>query len=131
MKNVRSDEWQLYYFNEDIRIEYQLVQCDPEIGFDNESVIIRVTNRTDSKMTLEWHMQRYNDGECNTCNYPDEYHYVIDLAPHSEMTGDCSVYGVNQLKIFAQFIDANYTKGKKLTAFQLADCSYTLLSTNE
>lgn len=119
--DAHSQNWETYISNLDFKIEYQFVNCDPTMGFDNESVILRISNLTNEKITVSWVSNNYYDKVCNTCNYPNEYFNQLSLTPNQVLVGDCSLYGDKKLKIFSKFNDVNYTKGVKLTSFKLAD----------
>ena len=111
-------EWTEHFSNDNFSIEYKFVDCDPEMGYDQESVFIKFVNKTSSHLSLNWHMILHYNSECRTCDYEDEYTFNIELSPNSEKTCDCSVYTDNsQLKLFSRFIDENYTEGEVLTGF--------------
>ena len=112
--------WVSYVDNPDFKIEFQFIDCDPVIGYDSESVVLRVTNKTLTPQTISWHAHLHYDGVCKTCDYPEEYYHELHMKPKQEVAGECDIYSENSLKIFSKFIDKNYKKGEKLTAFQLA-----------
>lgn len=114
-----TSEWQTYYSDPSLTIEYKYASCDPKYGYDNQSILLRVFNSQDEKVKVSWQMHRYYDGKCNTCNYPEEYLYEVYIGPNETIEGDCSIYSKYQLKIFSKFDDENYKKGKKLTSFKL------------
>ena len=113
-------DWLTYYDNEEFVIEYKFVECDPSIGYDNESILLKFNNKTSQTITISWNKNLYYDGVCKTCDYPDEYHYELQLQPMVEVEGNCDIYSDSKLKIFSKFVDQNYTKGLKLTAFELS-----------
>ncbi len=118
-KTLQPTEWTEHFSNDDFSIEYKFVACDPEMGYDQESVLFKFTNKTSSHLAVHWHMILHYDSECKTCDYEDEYTFSVDLEPNTEKTSDCSIYAENsQLKLFSRFIDENYTKGEVLTGFQ-------------
>ena len=112
-------DWITYCDNEEMVIDYKFVQCDPSIGYDNESILLKFKNKTTQTIQISWNKNLYYDGVCKTCDYPDEYYYEIQLQPFEEVEGNCSISSNNRLKIFSKFVDLNYTKGLKLTAFEL------------
>lgn len=124
-KEQKPNDWTLYFENEKVTIEYRFVECDPEIGFDNESIIFRYTNHTEGKLALNWHMHLYYNGTCRTCTSPQEYRYELIVGPNEPATGTCSMEGNIPMKVFSKFIDATYTKGAQLTALQFSDLEIT------
>ena len=117
-ETLRPSEWAEHFSNNDFSIDYKFMNCDPEMGYDQESVFIKFTNKTTNHLYISWHMILHYNNECKTCDYEDEYTFTIELAPNTEKTTDCSVYADNsQLKLFSRFIDENYTNGEALTGF--------------
>lgn len=120
-----SNEWEVYLSELDYKIEYRFIDCDPPMGYDQEMVIFRFTNRTNQKIVFNWHILSDYNGVCKTCNYPDEYGYGVTLEAHEEKEGSCSLYEEYNLKVFSKFIDVNYTKGEQLSGFQLGNMTLT------
>ncbi len=118
VKSMHKEEWTPHFSNDDFSIEYKFIACDPEMGYDQESVLLKIKNNTSSHLSISWHMILHYDELCRTCDFEDEYTFTFDLEPNAEKSSDCSVYSNNQLKIFSRFIDQNYTNGEVLTGFQ-------------
>lgn len=126
IQSTHSNDWELYILDEIVKIEYKIVSCDPVMGYDNESVLLRITNLSGSKIQLSWISNNFYDKVCNSCNYPNEYFNEIGLAPNQTLEGNCDIYADKKLKIFSKFNDPNYSKGKQLTSFKLADLMLTI-----
>lgn len=129
-ENQNPAEWTLFFESNEVTIEYQMVNCDPSMGFDFEQVNLRFSNKTISKIDLDWHIHLYYDGECATCDYPEEYSRTIRLTGGETKEGNCDRETIDELKLFSKFTDENYTKGAKLTAFQLNTFMVSII-TNE
>ena len=115
-------DWTIYFDHPHFSIEFKFVECDPKYGYDAEYILLRFKNKTDNKLTLEWHTQSYYDGACKTCDYPEEYTFSIGLPPNAEKTGECLVETrYRQLKIFSRFTDSQAKNNTRLTAFKLAN----------
>ena len=118
-------DWELYVYNEDFKIEYKFVDCDPSMGYDQEMVLLKVTNRTREILSFDWHAILYYSDKCKTCDFEDEYTFSVNVPPLQAMEGSCDIYTGYELKIFSAFIDANYTKGEKLISFELRNLTVT------
>ncbi|MEY3236813.1 MAG: hypothetical protein RI883_914 [Bacteroidota bacterium] len=114
-----SATWRTYFENDQVRIEYQSINCDPAMGYDFEQVNFKFVNKTSTKLDLDWHIHLYRDDVCRTCNYPEEYSRTLRLAANESMEGNCDRETINELKLFSKFNDINYSVGVKLTAFHL------------
>jgi len=114
-------DWTLLKSDANVLIEYRFANCDSEIGYDKEIIEFRFTNLTSEKVQLNWHMFLYYNGICKTCYFPEEYNFSLTLTPNKILSGDCSLDGDHQLKIFSKFNDPNYTGGSQLTDFELHD----------
>ncbi|MBL1279366.1 MAG: hypothetical protein COA33_003800 [Fluviicola sp.] len=115
-----STEWATYIENENIKVEYKHIDCKPTSGYDFESVLLQITNKTNQTIELNWVIDLYYNGECKTCDYPIEYSRSVSLSPNSTITGDCDRQSDRALNLFSRFNDVNYSKGDQLTGFQLS-----------
>jgi len=121
LKITDPTNWTVYFEDNSIKIEYRLSDCDPEIGYDNQSILLRVENKTGQSVELKWHSNLYYDGECKTCDYEYEHISVFNLTANQIVEGDCSLYSDRYLKFFVRFNDADYQKGSVLTGFELGN----------
>lgn len=126
LKTDNSEDWTVYVTNENFEVQYKIEHCDPSIGYDNQSVLLKLTNKTTDKLVFNWFHTLSYDGNCLTCDYPEEYTFEISVPSGSSIEGDCTVYSDYRLKIFSKFDDPNYKKGgKTLTSFQLKNLKAT------
>ncbi len=118
----KTGQWTEYISNEQLTIEYKFVACDPEIGFDQEQVILKMTNHTSEELKLDWHVLLEYNEECKTCDYPEEYGYHVFLKPNQVKEGDCSIYSeAYEFKMFSKFMDERAKQKDVLTSFSLSD----------
>jgi hypothetical protein len=129
--NCNTDEgnpenWTEYFSNDQITIEYKFVLCDPEIGFDQEQVILKMTNHTSDVLKIDWHILLEYNQVCKTCDYPDEYGYHVFLKPNQTKEGDCSIHSeAFEFKMFSKFMDDRAKQKDILTSFTLSDFTLT------
>lgn len=122
----KSGEWVEYVSNSQVTIEYKFVNCDPEIGFDQEQVLLRMTNHTGDELKLDWHVLLEYNQICKTCDYPEEYGYHIFLKPNETKEGSCSVYSENlEFRMFSKFLDDRARDKDELSSFTLSDLIVT------
>jgi len=121
----KATDWTTYIDNELFQIEYVFANCDPNVGFDYEGVMLKITNKTSSKLQLSWHKILHYAGTCRTCDYPEEYSFSLSLAPNEVLEADCDPQTGYDLKFFSRFIDAQYSQGDQLTSFQLLNLTAT------
>lgn len=125
----RSGNWVNYLTHDALTIDYQVVECDPEIGFDSEYVLFRLTNLTEDELRIDWHSIKEFNSVCITCDRKDEYTASIFVRPNQVKEGDCSIYSKeNQLKFFSKFTDENAKLKDELTSFKLQDLVITRIS---
>lgn len=120
-KDSHPTDWEIYLENDQIKIEYKFSECDPEMGYNTEAVLLKCTNFSSNKISLDWHMILYYDKICKTCDFPEEYSYTVDLAPNESLEGTCSIYSKYQLNIFSKFNDINSSNKISLTSFSLSN----------
>ena len=125
---VYSETWINLISNSDFKIDYKLSKCDPEIGYDQELILLKVTNISSEKATISWHATLYYNGVCKTCDYPEEYTFSVELKQNEVAEGVCGIYEKSSLQIFSKFLDDRYTGGSRLSDFKLTNC--TLIPVN-
>ncbi|NRA13717.1 MAG: hypothetical protein HRT57_17385 [Crocinitomicaceae bacterium] len=118
-------DWELYIFNADFKIEYKFETCNPEIGFDTETVLLKITNRTRKNIAFNWHTIMYFTKECKTCDFVDEYSYTVNVPPLQMVEGSCDMYADYQLKIPVKFVNTNQTQNEPLRSFELRNLTVT------
>lgn len=121
-------EWTPIAEESNVLINYKFVDCEAEIGYDQELILFQITNNSDQKIEIEWFMHLYYNGVCKTCDYPDEYIYVLTVEPNQTIEGECSMYSEYRLKAFSKFLDERYTGGTQLTSFELKNIKVTSLN---
>ena len=118
-QTVYSAAWTTLVSNPGYQIDYKFSKCDPEIGYDQELILLKVKNTSPQKATISWHAILYYNGVCKTCDYPEEYTFSVELNPNEEVEGICGIYENSSLQIFSKFLDDRYTGGSRLSDFQL------------
>ena len=78
-------DWVVYLDNEEFTIEYEFVDCDPAVGYDFQQVHFKFTNKTNSQLSIGWHIGQYYNSVCRTCDYPVEYDRSIVLSPNETL----------------------------------------------
>ena len=121
--SVAQENWQLLRSENGIEVYYKNQMCEPEAGFDQEKIILKVVNTTVVSKTLDWDIHMWYNAVCKTCDVQtEEYHKTISLAANEQQQGGCSIYSNFDLCVFVQFTDVNYTGNKQvLTKFELAN----------
>ena len=118
----QSNNWELYYSDNEIKIEYNYMICNFSSTASQEIVVFRFTNLKDNKMTLNYETQIwYDDKEINTEQNSDEFRKTINLDNNEIITTNCE----NQWKeyaIFSAFVH-NETSERyvSLTKFELTN----------
>ena len=116
----QSNDWELYYSDNEIKIEYNYMICDFSSTASQEIIVFRFTNLKDNKMILNYETQIwYDDKEINPEQNSDEFRKTINLDKNEIITTNCE----NQWKeysIFSAFVH-NETNERyvSLTKFEL------------
>lgn len=129
--DANADVWTEYFSNNELTIEYKFVECDPEMGFNKEQVLLKMTNHTADELKLDWHLLLSYNQDCKTCDFPDEYTYHVFLKPNESKEGDCSIYSeAFEFKMFSRFLDNRAKQKDVLTSFTLSDFVITTYEQN-
>ena len=118
--DLTTFDWTTYAENSEVKLEVKRSDCYVNSGLDKQYFLIRLTNMTQSDVTISWNMELFYNNDCKTCGM-DEYLWQINLAPNGTAVGDCQVGSLNKLRMFSKFIDANYSSNDELTGFQFKD----------
>ena len=118
----QSDNWEEYYSDNQIKIEYNYMICDFSSTASQELIVFRFTNLNENNITLNYETQLWYDGkEINTEHNSDEFRKTINLENNEIITTNCE----NQWKeysIFSAFVH-NETSERyvSLTKFELTN----------
>ena len=115
-------EWEIYFENDTVKIEYNYMICDFSSIASQELIVFRFTNLSENNITLNYETQIWHDDkEINTEQNLDEFRKTINLENNKIITTNCD----NQWKeyaIFSAFIH-NETSERyvSLTKFELTN----------
>tara|TARA_B100000902_G_scaffold97111_1_gene99725 strand:+ start:434 stop:886 length:453 start_codon:yes stop_codon:yes gene_type:complete len=104
ISSTENKNFEVYFENDKIKIEYKLVNCEYADFFNQEFVIIQVTNKLNKKISVEWMEERWYDDNCNNCEQEDdEYRKKTIIDANETVLGECNFH--SNLKIFSKFTD--------------------------
>lgn len=118
--HINSSTWQLYLDNPEVKIELKREDCDIKSGLAQQYIFVRLTNKTQNTLTLNWEMDMFYNGNCLTCGV-GEYEWSYTLEPAQSVEGECTLDADKRLRIFSKFIDPNYTNTSVLTGFKFSN----------
>ena len=119
------EEWLTYFENDTVKIEFTYQNCEYTEQFNSEFVIFKISNLTNTLLTLEWNAQLWYDGNCINCetdNY--ETRKQITIGATSDSEGKCNIN--SSLRIFSKFTEKledmpGINKINALTKFELTN----------
>ena len=116
--------WTTYYSDSEVKIEYQYTNCEYPERFNQEFVILKITNLTNNDINVSWYNESWYDKKCINCSdeKSDEDFNKVYLNANEEVLGNC--IDQNSLRIFSKFSDKienmpGIKKIVKLTKFEL------------
>ena len=116
--------WITYHTDNDIKIEYQYINCEYPEQFNQEFVVLKITNFTNKDLTVSWQNESWYDKKCLNCSddFSAELLKKVDLKANEVLVGNCNE--PNNLRIFSKFSDKienmpGIKKIVKLTKFKL------------
>ena len=118
-------DWETYFENDSIKIEFAYQNCEYIEQFNSEYVIFKITNYTNNNLTIQWEDQLWYDENCINCetNNAENRRQIIILATTSS-EGKCNIN--NDLRIFSKFTSKledmpGINKINALTKFELTN----------
>ncbi len=118
-------DWETYFENDSITIEFAYQNCEYIEQFNSEFVIFKITNYTSQNLTIEWEEQLWYDENCINCETDNnESRKRITIHSNSNLQGRCNEN--NSLSIFSKFtLDLDKMPGvnkiNALTKFELTN----------
>ena len=99
------NNWTTYYSHNDVKIEYQYTNCEYSDRFNQEFVILKMTNLTNNNLSISWDNESWYDKKCINCseNKTDEASNKVLIPANQVVSGDC--YIQDNLRIFSKFSD--------------------------
>ena len=99
-----TDNWETYYENDSIKIEFIYLNCQYIEQFNSEFVILRISNYTDNNLNIGWGNQLWYDENCINCETKsEENRKQISISPNSRSEGKCNIN--NNLRLFSKFTE--------------------------
>ena len=115
-----QSEWTKHTNNNGLIISYKLADCEMEMGYDEQRVLFKIDNQSDSKALVIWQYEQYYNDVCRTCDDPNgEYRKEFCLEPGVVVQGKCSVYDTSGLMIFSKWV--SQPNKAKLTKWNLGE----------
>jgi len=118
------NNWTTYYSDNDVKIEYQYTNCEYSDRFNQEFVILKMTNLTNNNLSISWVNESWYDKKCINCseNRTDEASNKVLIPANQLVAGDCDIQ--DNLRIFSKFSDRiedmpGIKKIVELTKFEL------------
>lgn len=113
-------EWTLFATDNGVEIYYKYAECDLEMGYDHEWVLLKFVNTTSTPKNVDFDKKMELNGECVTCNDPHgEYHMTVGLAANETVEGSCTVYDDPSHHIFSKVLTPDTGIDDELTSFDL------------
>ena len=121
-------DWETYFENDTVKIEYKYQNCEYTEQFNNEFLIVKISNLTNSELILEWKEELWYDDNCINCeSVSNEFNKTVTIQKNTTIEGDCLT--PNALRIFSKFTEdltdmPGIDKIIILTDFQLKNLKY-------
>ena len=97
-------EWEIYFENDTVKIEYAYQNCEYTEQFNSEYVVFKITNTIKQNITVEWQEQLWFDDNCINCETVNkENRKQITIVSTSVSEGKCNMN--NSLRIFSKFTE--------------------------
>ena len=118
-------DWETYFENDSIKIEFTYQNCEYSEQFNSEFVILKISNLSNTSLTIEWDQQLWHNNICSNCEQESaEFRTNQTIKAKEILQGDCGPY--NYLRIFVKFSEElenmpGINKINALTKFELTN----------
>lgn len=116
-------EWDIYFKNNEVTIEYKKIDCEFIEQFNQQYIILKITNHSSKNILMHWDQQLWYDNQCVNCEqFSEEYRKNIIVNANEVVIGSCVEN--NPLRVFSKFTEdlkdmPGVNKITELTKFEL------------
>jgi len=97
-------DWETYFENDSIKIEFAYQNCEYIEQFNSEFVIFKISNYTNQILTIEWEEQLWYDENCINCETDNNESRKQNTIPATTtLEGKCNEN--NTLRVFSKFTE--------------------------
>lgn len=123
VKSENPNNWITYFDDTSLIIEYQYQNCEYD-RFDEEKIILKITNKADKDILISWKEELWYDQECLNCNLDNENEIYKSIAIKANQIKNGNCERNNPLTIFSKFSEKlidmpGVSKIVELTKFEL------------
>ena len=113
------DEWNVYFENDTVKIEYTYQVCDFSSTAKQEIIIFKFTNLIHQNISVNYNANIWHNDICISCNQNEESSHTIQIASDETIIFDCKDERKDAV-IFSAFITNTDSKRyESLTKFEL------------
>jgi hypothetical protein len=122
--NDHLGTWSKLLESEDISIQFKFENCySPSRGTNHEKIYFQISNHTNTDLTIEYWMQKWQDEVCLNCvKEGSSYLTKLVIPANKIITGTCDEKSDRQLELFSKMLEqenqAHITK-LKITNFKV------------
>ena len=99
---ISEDDWVFYFENDKCIIKYKKQNCEYEDFFNQDYIILELTNKTNDQLEVSWNEERWYDNICSNCEQDtEEYRKTTMIDANQILVGQCNFH--SNLKIFSNF----------------------------
>ena len=69
---ISEDDWVVYFENDKCIIKHKIQNCKYEDFFNQEYIILELTNKTNDQLEVSWNEERWYDNICSNCEQDTE-----------------------------------------------------------
>jgi len=116
-------DWETYFQNDTVKIEYAYQICDFSSTANQEVVIFKFSNLSNQTINLSYSTELWNNDKCLNCNHEtQEYQKSLTLSNNEIITTNCNNEWKNFF-IFSAFItnDIEAKRYETITKFELTE----------
>lgn len=127
-KAENPTKWQLLTEQNGVQVYFRYENFDDNVNdIHQQMAVLKFVNTTNQNLSLEWDLEVWYNGVCNTCGKKDkEHHFTTQLNAGETKTGNFEKRGTQrELLIFSKF--NNMENKAVLTKFNLANLKISIL----
>ena len=115
-------EWEIYFENDTVKIEYTYQNCDFSSTAKQEVIVFKFTNLISQDISLNYKADIWHNDVCTNCEQEsEESRYTIQIPSNETITTNCNNEW-KRLAIFSAFITNDDEKRyASLTKFELKE----------
>lgn len=100
-----NNDWKEISSADGITISVKISDCDFNAGYDEQRILLQVSNANSSDKIVQFDVDRFSNNVCLNCNSNGESHRIIRVAANETISASCSREEKIDMQVYVKFVN--------------------------